>query len=372
MILCICERILYLTSLTLQVHEAYKSMYKEFKILFNYIYNGFMLFLWLWYPKFSRSTARALGGTIGIQDCVPSDDSDINDSFMVKLFSKNQNVMRKLWNQLQIKPAEVQEIIKMSHLSCSHFTQNELAQEFPALDLLIFLSFDALCTANHFIEGSFSNKGQLLRDNISDERLDRKARYRQNESHPVKKEVMTKATARMQSKGCKHTASTAIGTRGDVQEFIRGHLRRLNSGYSPEDFKIENGCPSNNSHRNSATGQITANDRWVPYNIYYMYIIHNINHSTAHSRSRARETVRVQKTWAVEAGRKDSDDSVWDAAAAATANPNLELFKTQLEEIEHAASLDGRCEKALSRILHPKTWSGSVSYCSRSAFTWIW
>ena len=72
----------------------------------------------------------------------------------------------------------------------AHHLQDDLAERFPALDLFFFIKFDALCTANHFIEGSFSNKGSLLRDNISDERLDRKARYRQNESHPIVKQVI--------------------------------------------------------------------------------------------------------------------------------------------------------------------------------------
>lgn len=105
---------------------------------------------------------------------------------------------------------EMADIVKMSRMDCSHltqvsihtiriyicltkafmFTQDDLAKDFPALDLFFFLTFDALCTANHFIEGSFSNKGQLLRDNISDERLDRKAKYRQNESHPIIKDVI--------------------------------------------------------------------------------------------------------------------------------------------------------------------------------------
>ena len=66
----------------------------------------------------------------------------------------------------------------------------------------------------------------------------------------------------MQGKGCKHTVSTSIATRPDVQEFIRGHMQRLNSGYTPENFKKQNGCPTNNSHRNSAAGQITTNDRY--------------------------------------------------------------------------------------------------------------
>lgn len=138
--------------------------------------------------------------------------------------------------------------------------QDDLPSEFPALDLFFFLKFDALCTANHFIEGSFSNKGQLLRDNISDERVDRKARYRQNESHPIKKSVMEKASVRMQRKGCKGKAESAIATRADVQEFIRGHKRKLDSGYKSEDFGDKD-CPTNRSHRDSFLGQVTAKDR---------------------------------------------------------------------------------------------------------------
>ena len=63
----------------------------------------------------------------------------------------------------------------------AHHLQDDLAERFPAFDLFFFLKFDALCTANHFIEGSFSNKRYL---------------------HPIVKQVIAKASARMKAKGC--------------------------------------------------------------------------------------------------------------------------------------------------------------------------
>ena len=138
--------------------------------------------------------------------------------------------------------------------------QDDLANKFPALDLFFFLTFDALCTVNHYIEGSFSNKGQLLRHNLSDERIDRKAKYRQNESGPIAKDVVSKACARRESKGCKGPAKSAFTTMGDVQEYVAGHKRNLDSGYRNADFKHPD-CPTNRSHRDSVKGQITANDR---------------------------------------------------------------------------------------------------------------
>lgn len=85
-----------------------------------------------------------------------------------------------------------------------------------------------------------------------------------------------------------------------------------------------------------------------------------------------RDTVQVQTAWAAGAGRKDQGDLAWDAAAAATANPNLELFKADLARDERAASPEGRCGKALTRWLNKSTWSGSGSYCNNSALPWIW
>jgi hypothetical protein len=214
---------------------------------------------------------------------------------------------------------------------------------------LFFIKFDALCTANHFIEGSFSNKGSLMRDNISDERVDRKARYRQNESHPIVNQVITNASARMKMKGCKGTTVSAFKTMHDVQEFIRGHDRKLRSGYQPEDFTREKGCPTNRSHRDSYSGQITARDR-----------------------AKGRETVRAQTDWAAGAGRGDAGDEFWDDLAATTENPHLQKFKEDLEKETHAASAEGRCEKVLSRLLLKKTWTGSGSYTTRSEFPWQW
>lgn len=64
-----------------QISCAAKKCHKQFKKLYKFIFQGFMLYLWLWYPKFVRSAARALGYTIGIDGCTPLNEDDVNDRF---------------------------------------------------------------------------------------------------------------------------------------------------------------------------------------------------------------------------------------------------------------------------------------------------
>lgn len=182
------------------------------------------------------------------------------DRWMRDIFVKCSEEVNQFWTQFNMTTEEVADIVKMSSTDCSQYTQDDLVVHFPAYDMFLFLKFDALCTGNHYIEGSFSNKGSLLRDNLSDERIDRKARYRQNLSHHVAKKVVNSANKRMESKGCKGTTKSAFKTRNDVQQFIQGHLQILDGGYASDDFAHPD-CPSNTSHRNSVDGQITARDR---------------------------------------------------------------------------------------------------------------
>lgn len=44
-------------------------------------------------------------------------------SFMLRRFTKNRDVIRRLWNQFDMRDDEVQEIVKMSHVDISHLTQ---------------------------------------------------------------------------------------------------------------------------------------------------------------------------------------------------------------------------------------------------------
>lgn len=103
-----------------------------------------------------------------------------------------------------------------------------------------------------------------------------------------------------------------------------------------------------------------------------IYVCEVCEYVCTHNRKRSKETVRVQTEWANGAGRQDAGDEFWEAAASATANPNLEKFKETLAKMDHAASKDGRCEKAFMRWMVKGTWTGSGSYCKNSAFPWIW
>ena len=85
---------------------------------------------------------------------------------------------------------------------------------------------------------------------------------------------------------------------------------------------------------------------------------------------RAQQSVEAQIAWAEQAKRKDKDDAEWDDAAAQTANPGLDEFELVLEKMERSKTADGRCEKALQRLLHHRgTWAGSTSYRGQS---WLW
>ena len=199
------------------MHLALKAAKKEFKKLYQCVYEGHMLFLWLWYPAFCRSAARALCSVIGLDTGSDLDPNDKKDMFMRTCFETNRVIVRQLWQQYEMTDDEVDNIITMSHTDNSHCKKEDLASKYPHYDLFLFLKYAALCTANHYIEGTFSNHATALRTNMSDGRLDRKMRYQQNVVYNIKKEVQSQATTRMIEKGCKGTHVTAVGTRADCQ-----------------------------------------------------------------------------------------------------------------------------------------------------------
>ena len=162
-----------------------------------------MLYLWLWHPEYSRSAARALSVVLNLTDSAAPDLDDNKDAFMNKLFQDNVDVVRQLWRQYQMTDDEVCDIGKMSHTDNSRKNQTDLATAYPHYDYFLFLKYAALCTANHYIEGSFSNQSTSYRINMSDERLDRNVRCKQNILHKVTKEVVRLAQERMSTKGCK-------------------------------------------------------------------------------------------------------------------------------------------------------------------------
>ena len=242
------------------MHAAFQACKKEFKKLYAFIYTGPMLYLWLWYPAYAQSAARALCSVVTITtDSTPAhvDVNDNKDCFMKRQFDDGKDVVMKLWQQFGFKDVEVEEIVRMSHTDHASMTQQDLVTTYPNLDKFFFLVYDALCTANHYIEGTFSNVNSLLRINMSDGRLDRHADYKQNVLHKLRKEVVAAAKKRMASKGCKGTTRLAASTRPDVQHLMLRIKDVLQLEYRPENFQ-DLMCPTNRSHRDSHEGKITA------------------------------------------------------------------------------------------------------------------
>ena len=216
---------------TKQVHLACQAAKKEFKKLYEFVYGGHMLFLWLWYPAYSRSAARALCNIIGLTGSTTLDLDDEKDEFMRKCFEDNKDIVRQLWIQYRMTDEECVEILEMTHTDNGFVKQDDLAAKYPHFDMFLFLKYAALCTANHYIEGTFSNHSTTLRTNMSDGRLDRKMRYDQNIAHKIKKKVLVEATARMVKKGCAASHVTPVGTKDDCRHICRIKKQILESMY---------------------------------------------------------------------------------------------------------------------------------------------
>ena len=162
--------------MSMQVNLAIAAGTEEFKKLYKCVYEGHMLFLWLWYPPYSQSAARALGDVIGLDGCAVPDPDSKQDRYMNKLFQDNKDVVRQLWRQYRMTDEEKAEIAEMSRTNNSHLKQEDLVTKYPQYDMFLFLKYAALCTANHYIEGTFSNQSTSFRINMSDARLDRSLR----------------------------------------------------------------------------------------------------------------------------------------------------------------------------------------------------
>ena len=186
-----------------QVLAAVRACKKEFVKLYTCVYKSHMLYLWLWHPEYSRSAARALATTLNLVGSAAPDPNDKKDVYMFNLFQDDRNVVRQLWKQYHMTQDEVNDIVSMSHTDNSGKRQKDLAAVYPHYDYFLFIKYAALCTANHYIEGSFSNEKTSYRINMSDERLDRDVRCKQNILHQIKKEVVRQAQQRMARKGCK-------------------------------------------------------------------------------------------------------------------------------------------------------------------------
>ena len=185
-----------------QVYKAFAACKKEFYKLYKSVYEGHMLYLWLWNPDYSRAAARGLCSVINVPGSAAPDPHDAKEQWMVKQFQNDADVIRKLWAQYRLTEAEVADIVQMSHTNNGGKTQEYMSTTYPHYDYLLFIKYAALCTANHYIEGSFSNIKSLHRINMSDARLDRDARYKQNIEYNIKKDVIEQAKARRATKGC--------------------------------------------------------------------------------------------------------------------------------------------------------------------------
>ena len=110
-----------------------------------------MLFLWLWYPKFARATARCLGLTVGLgMRCTPPSALNTEDQFLLDCFEKCKDNVMILWTQFDMTTSEKEEIMEMSRTNCATFTTENMSEKFPSIDKFLFLKFEGLCLANHY------------------------------------------------------------------------------------------------------------------------------------------------------------------------------------------------------------------------------
>lgn len=107
--------------------------------LFKFIYKGHMLYLWLWYPDYSRAAARALCCLLKIENSAAPDLSDIKDKFMLKQFQESMSDVCKLWEQYKMQDAEISDIVKMSHTDNTGKTQEDLSRAYPNYKSVYFV-----------------------------------------------------------------------------------------------------------------------------------------------------------------------------------------------------------------------------------------
>ena len=164
---------------TKQIQRAAAAADKEWKKLYECVYQDGMLYLWLWYPKFAQSAARCIGHVVGLHCKPPSDN--VNDQFLLRCFTDCSTTILRLWEQFVMTEDEKQEIQKMSTTDCSSFTDVDMCSTFPYLNKFFFLKYDALPLANHYQEGLFSSRGTARRQNHSAERLDNQMQMKHND-----------------------------------------------------------------------------------------------------------------------------------------------------------------------------------------------
>lgn len=115
-----------------------------------------MLFLWLWYPAYSGSAARALGHVLDLPGCQPPATEDIKDKFVLDMFTADAATVRQLWKQFEMTEAEAADVVKMAEADTAVLaTQADLAKAFPNYDYFPFIKYAALCTANTTLRGPF-------------------------------------------------------------------------------------------------------------------------------------------------------------------------------------------------------------------------
>ena len=217
---------------TKQVQEAFVAAKKEFEKLYQCVYEGHMLFLWLWHPKYSRSAARALCSVLDIPDSADLDPHDIKDQFMCKQFEDSADVIRKLWLQYRMQDDEVADVVKMTRTDSSDKRQKDLATAFPHYDYFLFIKYAALCTANHYVEGTFSNQVSLTPSTSTC-------------THPHSFHVHMHLIREHSSEStCRMSASTemCVTNRTSNTESIGRSLKKLNHAGPARDARLKSGA----------------------------------------------------------------------------------------------------------------------------------
>ena len=293
-----------------QVAMAFKSGRTEFYKLHKYIYKGQMLYLWLWYPSYSRAAARALCSVVGIPrvlilgESAEPDPADKKDEFMLKLFQDDRDVVLKLWSQFKMSAAEVCDIIKMAQTDSVDKTQTDLKSIFPNYNYFLHIKYAALPVANFNIEGTFSNCTSAYLMNMSDGCLNRSVKTKQNVFYHIRKKVLDEMKQMMAEKGCKTSVRRPFETAYGCQRVAEEYKKIVDGEFTNNAVFSSEHCPTTSSFRHCPTKQITHGDKF-----------------------RAEQTVNAQIAWAEQVGRQDRSDAEWAALTAAVEDPNLDSFE---------------------------------------------
>ena len=255
-----------------QIFRAAVAAQKEYIKLYKCVYQDHMLYVWLWYPKFARATARCLGLAVGMGiRCMPPSADNDEDQFLLGCFNECKQNVKTLWTQFQMTNDEQEEIMKMSRTDCATFTGADMSTTFPALDKFLFVKFDGLCLANHYQarvvihnpdplsitlsltltftlshtqEGLFSSKKTIQRQNHSAERVDNQMQFKHNDLQQFRAARIAEANAEAASKGLTTKYKSPISTRAQCVTAGRQYKCFADTKLIPTNF-VHPDCPTN-------------------------------------------------------------------------------------------------------------------------------